>query len=244
MNENEFDQKIRESALAYESRTEKPLWNKKGTWNRIESGLEQRNRTNWWKVAAILFLFLSFGWSYAQWIDFRKLRNENEMKLIELQTRLQLCDENKDIQEDVNRLIISKQKSEIDSLKAQINQKGEIGQKQTLSKQVVVKSKTAEKIVLPNDQKNLIDSLQILLQQALKQNSENQTASDSKADNAMNAKNPKLPAVSSPENQIYYVSPQTGPKNMKKEISFRIGIFGLSREENIEYKSDHSIFKK
>lgn len=243
MNENEFDKKIRESAFANESRQEKPLWNKKGTWNRIESGLGQKNRTNWWKAAAIVLLFLSVGWSYAQWNDFRKFRIEHDSRLNEMQRELQLCAENSDNQVYANQTVIRNQKAEIDSLKAQMNRVGEAGRKRVLRKQVLVKNTIAESSVRKDDQQNLIDSLRTRLQLALQHKSGDETESSVKVTEPETI-NPKVPAVVSPENRILYIGNQALPQNLKKEKSFRIGIFGLSREENIEYKSDHSIFKK
>lgn len=244
MKENEFDQKIRETAFAQESRMEKPLWNKSGTWSRIESGLGQKNQTNWWKIASVVLLFLSFTWSYAQWNDFRKYKIENEAKQNEIQRELQYCVENSASQVSANQIIIGNQKSEIDTLKAKLNRVGKPDRKRILKSQVLAKDMNAENSFRKEDQKNLIDSLRSQLKLALQHNSDNETSSSGNVAKLLTIENPKAQPFVSPENQILYIGNQALPQNIKKEKSFRIGIFGLSREENIEYKSDHSIFKK
>lgn len=107
-----------------------------------------------------------------------------------------------------------------------------------------MKNIVAENPADPLDQKKLIDSLQNQLRLAKKLNNESELARLAKEKNPEKPEIQKVPNVVSPESDIYYISSSIEPQNIKKGKGFKIGFFGLSREENIEYKSDHSIFKK
>lgn len=244
MDENEFDQKIRENALLHESRMEKPLWNKDGIWNRIDSGLGKKETAIWWKVAAMILFFLSAGWSYAQWNNFRKFKVEKEVELSAIQLELQKCMTNNNSQLHEGRIIIQRQNMELDSLKKQISWLGEISRKKEFRKPTIIKNEVAEIQVNLKDQKKLIDSLQTMLRLEQTINTNTELARIAKKTNSVNQEIPKVSNVVSPENQIYFISTQNEPQNLKKEKGFKIGIFGLSKDENIQYKSDHSIFKK
>lgn len=244
MDEKEFDQKIRESALRHESRIEKPLWNKEGVWKRVDSGLEKKNSSGWWKAAAVILILVSTGWTFAQWSNFRQYRQVKEMELSELQ---KLLDQSTDSKEDKIRqeqLVIQQQNKELDILKKQILVLSEISTKTEIRKQTPVKNEVADISEKQTMQENLLDSLQNQLEMAQK------ALANVEITRLPEEKEPAKPEIAvvsrdvSPERHIYYISNHDQPQDTKKGRGFKIGFFGSPGDENIEYLSDHSIFKK
>lgn len=244
MDEQEFDQKIRESALRHESRMEKPLWNKEEVWNRVDLGLKKKNRSIWWKAAAVILILLSTGWSFAQWNNFRQYKLEKETELYELQQQLDqsIASQKNKLHEE--RTVINQQNQELDSLKKQILWFKEISRKKKFRKPTFVIKEEAENRGKTTYQKNLIDSLQNQLTLAQKILAKVETIRLSEYEKTAK---PEITVVSkevTPERHIYYISNHDQPQNTKKGRGFKIGIPGLPEDENIEYQSDHSIFKK
>ena len=244
MNEQEFDQKIRESALRQESGIEKPLWNKEEVWSRIDSGLEKKNHFAWWKAAAVILILLSTGWSFAQWSNFRQYKHDKELDLSQLRKQLDQSFESKEDNIGQDQMVIQQQNQELDSLKKQIRGFVEISRKAEVRKTIPVKKEVADISEKQTLQQNLIDSLQNQLRLIKELASNNELAHSSEV------KNPTKQAITNiqkevlPERRIYYISNQDQPQNTKKERGFKIGILDLQNDENIEYQSTYSIFKK
>jgi septum formation inhibitor MinC len=244
MNEQEFDQKIRESALRHESQIEKPLWNKDGVWSRIDSGLEKKNHSVWWKAAAVILILLSTGWSFAQWNNFRQYKHDKELELSELRKQLDQSIESKEDKIYQEQMVIQQQNQELDSLKKQIRGFVEISRKTEVRKPIPVKNEVADISEKQTTQQNLIDSLQnqLRLIKELASNSELANSSEEKKPAKQEIANTQKEVL--PERRIYYISNHDQPQNTKKGRGFKIGFFESPEDENIEYQSDHSIFKK
>lgn len=244
IDEQEFDKKIKESALKHESRMDKPLWNKEGVWNRVDSGLENKNRSVGWKVAAVILILLSTGWSFATWNNFRQYRHDKEIEFGKLKQLLDrdIANQNDKLIED--QIVILNQNKDIDSLKKQILEITGISMKKRFGKPASIKNEVTENQKKPTNQKNMIDSLQnqLTLARNIIANLESTRLSEEK----ITAK-PEITIVSkvvTPERRIYYISTHDQPQNTKKGRGFKIGIPGLPEDKNIEYQSDHSIFNK
>ncbi len=244
MNDQEFDNKIRENALAQESRTEKPQWNKKGTWNRIESGLEKKNRAGWWKAAAIIILFLSAGWSYAQWSNYKRFEQEKEMQISRLQQQVNELSSVQRAKELDCQNIIQKKNNAIDSLKIQL-----LVFRENNHKRILLKPKSESRVFTENIKKSaenmsLIDSLKNTIAQL--------QLTALKKDQSVFQKQKQVPDQSvkkevkeiAPERQILYIGNHFQPETTKKKKGLKIGIFGSQENSEMEYKSDHSIFNK
>ena len=243
MDEHEFDQKIRESNLRHESLIEKPLWNKEDVWNRVNSGLEKKNRSVGWKAAAMILILLSTGWSFAQWNNFRQYRHEKETELYKLQQQLDqsIASQKDKLYEE--RTVINQQNQELDCLKKQILVLVEINRKKEFRKPSTVENKVVENQEESTNQKNMIDSLknQLILAKKILETIELARLTEEKT-----PAKPEPTVVSkevSPERHIYYISSHDQPQKLTKGRGFKIGILGLSENRNIEYQSDHSIFK-
>jgi len=243
MNEREFDNKIRESALAQESRSERPLWNKKGTWNRIESGLEKKNRAVWWKAAAIIILFLSAGWSYAQWNNFKHFGQEKEMQISSLQQQFNECTSAQQTKEIDYQNIIQRKNNAIDSLKIQLLLVQGENHKKTLLKPKTRSIEFTGNIKNPAENLSLIDSLKntIKLIQSTAQTKDEKTIPEDENIHPQKME-PDKKGIN-PEKQTYYMS-DFQPEIIQKRKGLKIGLFGSPENTGVEYKSDYSIFKK
>ena len=244
MNEQEFDNKIRESALAQESRSERLLWNKKGTWNRIESGLEKKNRSGWWKAAAIIILFLSAGWSYAQWNNYKRFEHEKEMQISRLQQQVNEFTSVQRAKELDCQNIIQRKNNAIDSLKIQLLLVQEITHKRTLRKPKSESRVFTENIKKPSENLSLIDSLKntiAQLQLAVLKKDQSVFQKQKPAHDQSVKKEVKKIA---PERLILYISNDFQPETKKKKKGLKIGFFGSPENSEIKYQSEHSIFKK
>jgi hypothetical protein len=244
MNEQEFDQKIRESAMRQESRIEKPLWNKDGVWSRIDSGLVKKNHSAWWKAAAVILILLSTGWSFAQWNNFRQYKHDKELELFELRNQLDQSIEGKENKIGQEQMLIYQQNQELDSLKKQIRGFVEISRKTEVRKPTPVKNEVADISEKQTIQQNLIDSLQNqlrLIKEVVVSNSELAHSSEEKNPAKQEITNIQKEVL--PERRIYYISNHDQTQDTKKGRGFKIGFFGSAEDENMEYLSDHSIFK-
>ncbi len=244
MNEQDFDRKIRETALNHESKIEKPLWNKTGTWNRVESGLGKSDRSVWWKVAAMLLLFFSIGMSYAQWEKFVQYKEKKEIELTDLQQQLTILATDQQNLKNNTQIMLRQKSEEIKSLKNQLllikitSQRSEFRSaaflQSNLSK-VLQKQITDQKLI--DSLKNTIHQLQATVQ-ATKQ-SINQEEKEEIKQTTGAVKNEVAP-----ERRIYYISNHVKSENAKQRKGLKIGIFGMPDNKEVKYQSDYSIFKK
>ena len=244
MNEHEFDQRIKESALSQESGIEKPLWNKTGTWNRIDSGLEKKVNTIWWKIAAVILLFFSLGITYALWIESSKYKLDKQLELSELQQQINALSSKVETEKETNIIILQQKNREIESLKNQLSVQQK-NKKSELRKLIQDENKISETGTKQAKNEHLIDSLKntIVQLQAITLKAEKPVIQEQKPMQDQNKKTDEKEIA--PERQIRYISNHFQPENIsKKKKGLKIGILGLPEDAGVQYQSDYSIFKK
>lgn len=244
MDEKEFDQKIRESALRHESRMEKPLWNKQEVWNRVHSGLGKKNRFTGWKAAAVILILLSTGCSYAIWNNFRQYRQEKEKEFSKLQQQIDQNFANQNNTLFESQMLIQKQNRDIDSLKKQIKVLEKNFKKNESNQTVSIKKEEKENQKKSTNQDKLIDSLQNQLSLVQKTFANKELTRISQDTQITKPESSRAVKETPGERHIYLISNHDKPQNTKKERGFKIGILGLTEDQNTEYQSEHSIFKK
>lgn len=243
MNEQDFDNRIKERALQHEMQTGSPLWNKKGTWEQIESGLGKKDRTIWWKIAAIVVLFFSLGIVYAQWNAYQHFKAEKDLELAAMKEKTNsLAGELQQINAAIKTELWQKEK-ELDSLKSHF-----AGEK--------------TKVVVPNDaqmaelthklsaaaqtektNRQIIDSLTKTLNSLLASKEQpTPQAPATTPENNEKAK-PELTEVrQTPERRIYYINNKIETNQRKK--AFKLNILEAPEDKAVEYQSNFSIFNK
>lgn len=243
MNEQDFDKRIRETAMRQDAQIETPLWNKNGTWNRVESGLGKRDRTIWWKVAAIVILFFSIGVSYAQWERFSNFRTEKETELRELKQQINSLAADQQKLKDGTQILLHQKSAAIDSLKNQLLLIKTTGQRNETRKAALLQRNLSALLQRHNNDQDLIDSLKNNIQQ-LQAAAQKTVSSQKQEEKAEMKQKPETPETeAAPERQIYYITNHFQPKSPKESKGLKIGIFGSPENKEVEYQSDYSIFK-
>jgi len=244
MNEQEFDQRIKENALLQESGIEKPLWNKDGTWDHIEAGLDKNNHATWWKIAAVILLFFSIGMTWANWIESNKLKSDKQLELSELQQQINALSSKCETEKETNLIVLRQKNGEVDSLKKQLNLFKTTGQQKVTETTGQIQFTHLEVMPKQETNQNVIDSLKNTIQQlqatvqdlSVPKEQEKQTLTEHKPKTSTNE--------ITPERRIYYISNEVQMPTKKPKRGLKIEVFGSPDEPEIEYQSNYSIFKK
>ncbi|MFA5327180.1 MAG: hypothetical protein WC384_05265 [Prolixibacteraceae bacterium] len=244
MNEQEFDQRIKESAQLQESGIVKPLWNKSGTWNRIESSLEKKDRAIFWKIAVVVLLFFSIGITYAGWVKIGQYKSEKQLEFSGLQQQLNAVSADFVTESKRTQIIIQQKNKEIDSLKSKLLFENQLKAKNESQNSFREKKKADELVAKLIKNERLIDSLKSTINQ-MKLAAIGNKQSEIQGQRLVSDQNvnPKVNDVA-PERQIHYISNHFQPEVLKKKKNLKIGFFGSPENSEIEYQSEHSIFKK
>lgn len=244
MNEQDFDNRIKESALKQEMQSGAPLWDKNGTWKKIESGLDKPNRAIWWKIAAILVLFFSIGMSYAQWLKFKDFRNEKETELNNLKQQINDFAENEQTWKANTEALLLEKNAAIDNLKKQIVLFRTTGQSKEIKEENQIQSRLTEVLQKQKNEQKINDSLRNTIEQL--QATVQILAKSQKLEEPANIEQkPKiLEKEITPERRIYYISNEVQMPTKKTKRGLKIELFGSPDNPEVEYQSDYSIFKK
>ena len=244
MDEQNFFDRIRESALKQEAQTEIPLWDKKATWNRIESGLGKQDRKVWWKVAATILLILSLGFSYAQWQSFNRYKAAKELELSEMKSKVEgLATDLKSIKLEI-RSELRQKYAEIGFLKNRQSKAKSIANNENDKKATVAAKNPTAAGDVEKANIQIIDSLKTEINKLIAAKQQTQPAL------VPESKEVKKPTIDSTEIQpaaerrIFYITNHFQPQKPKEQKSIRLNILEPQESQNIQYQSDYSIFKK
>jgi hypothetical protein len=242
MDEKEFDQKIRESAQRLETQAEKPLWDKEGVWNRIDSGLEKKNHSGWWKAVAVILVLLSCSWSFALWNEYRNYRHEKDTEIAQLKAKFESSISHQARELDAKIKIIQKKDMELEFMKIQRSKMEESKRKLLVQSKTQNQESRKLKNVVYQDQ--LIDSLRNEIRMLREVSSNSQPASLTQNKETVVEPESANPRVVSSERTIYFISSHNKPVSDKKGKTFKIDLFSSPGEKDVEYQSGQSIFKK
>lgn len=239
MNEQEFDDRIREVVGRYESRDSNPQWNKKKVWNHIDAGLA-RDHTSWWKVAALLLVLISVFWSFAQWYAVKNLKFENAREIRELQQQLDNMGYNQKELSATRDLVLAQKNRELDSLRAVLQGKEELLKRRAFKQIEHVTGDLPE--VHGYTEKQLIDSLQsqlgLVKVRLANLQAEQISVDTTPKESAKLSFSKPVPARVS----VLSVGMQDLPRSKGQGLKFNFP--GNAKYDNRIYKSDHSILKK
>lgn len=241
MKDQEFDKKIREDFQRSESMIIKPQWNKKRVWNRIEAELDKKNSSSWWKAAAAVLFLISATWTFAQWNSFQNYKRDKEIEVSSLQKQLDNSINGKKEMTRINDLILSQKNHELDSLKNFIHRTEEISERKVLSRTFQSKNITSANHNSNSNKENLIDSLQnqLKLTKVMLVNLQEERMS---RDTTPKSGNSVISRPVPPGKNILFINNQNRTSKNRQGLKFQF--LGNSKNDNVEYKSDHSIFKK
>jgi hypothetical protein len=244
MDEQEFDQRIRDQIYRNEANDKYPLWDKSKVWLQVDAGLKRQDYSGWWKAAALIAVLLSTGWSMAQWFTYREYQQTKELELLDLRKQNSLDIESEKNKTAEMKRLVEEQNQKIDLLqrsllKLELEAKGS---KPNISLHIT--KREPENHGPSKEYSSLVDSLKDQLwwtQNQLKRSGSSLTSSaQSTPENEVTT----AEEVISPVRPIRFVSRLVADPQPSKERGLKIGILGFGENKEIEYKSDHSIFNK
>jgi hypothetical protein len=239
MNEQEFENKIIEEVQRYESLDIKPHWNKKEVWNRIDVGLVKKN-SSWWKAVAIILLLISVSWSYAQWNIFENYKKNKAMEVSNLKQQLDNLTIGQKEMTIHSELVMVQKNNELDSLKNIIHRNKTISMRMDLDNALQINNKTSEN--RGSNEEHLIDSLQSqlkLIKVMLANLQTEQWIGDQQPKKSEN-----LPVNKPVPLKISTLLIENQELNHRNRPRLKFHFPGNSKNDNVVYKSDYSIFKK
>ena len=244
MDEQEFDRRIREQIHRLESSDKHPLWDKSGVWMKLSGGLKRREESGWWKVAALIAVLLSAGWSIAQWFTYREYKETMELELSDLRQKNSLEIEVEKSRTAVMKRLVEEQNQRIDLLQKSLFQLELIEKRSKSNNSLQVTKRVSEFKDPSQGNGQLIDSLRDQLRLTQTQLKASGSRLTSSAQPAIQPEVKTSGEVISPAGPIRFVSRFNSDPHPSKERGLKIGILGFGENKEIEYKSDHSIFNK
>ena len=239
MNDQEFDSRIREEVQRYESLDIKPQWNKKEVWDRIDAGLV-KNNSSWWKAAAIIFVLFSASWSFAQWNILQNYKKHTTMEVAILQQQLDKMSSRHKEMTTIGDLVLAQKNQELDSLRNLIYHNEETSRQKHSDSTLQVKIKASE--TRNTNEEQLIDSLQNQLKLIKKMLADLQVEKFPIAIPIPKSEN--LPVTKFVPFKVNILLNEKQEQNHWNRQGLKVHLLGNSKNDNVEYKSDYTIFKK